>query len=436
MSLDALFYPKSICLIGSSRIRERGNLVSPEIFSKIMNNLRNFYKGKLYVVDIVKSTTLPIADLYVVTLPEEETLNLLKDFRCKCCIILPGNFTQKTLLKQKMKEKEIRFLGPNSVCGVINTQNGLNTTFEKGIMPDKGNTSFILQSGGVGATILDFSYQSITGADKIVWIGNAWDIGFTELLEYLNREKSTKSIGMYLEGVQDGQKFVETVKKINKPVVALKGGVTKESGRRAMTHTSSLVGSPEIYSSVFKQLGIVEVKDVSGLYEVTNILSEEKSLSGDRVAIVSNVGGPAILAADYVYLAGLKLAKLSEETQNTIKRKFVEIEPINPVDLIADANRERLEFCLKHVLKDKNVDSVLVITMLKSCLLKPEETRVIGKIIKSFKKPIVYCVPAKDDWRFVNEVMKKEGVYVFDDLKNAVSALKSMHEYFMSKNKK
>ncbi len=434
MTLDSLFYPKSICLIGSSRIRERGNLVSPEIFRNIMNNLRTFYKGKFHAIDISKSTSFPEANLYIVSLPEEEIFAHLKDFKCKFCIILPGNFTQKTLLTKRMGEMGIRFLGPNSVAGIINTDNKLNTTFEKGLMPNKANFSIVSQSGGVGASVLDFSIT--TGISKLVWLGNGWDIDFDELLEYLGNDKQTKAIGIYIEGIKDGESFLETVKKIKKPIVALKGGLTKESAERAFTHTSSLAGSPEVYSSAFKQLGIIEVSSINQLFETTYFLSEGKEMRGDKVAIVSNVGGQSILAADYITKTKLKLVKFSENTQNAIQKKFIEIHPINPLDLIADANRERFEFCLKHVLKDKNVDAVLVINMLKSCTLKPEETKFIAKIIKKSKKPILDCVPAYEDWNKVKDVMSKEGIYVFNSMDNAVKVLEGMYEYFMFKKKK
>lgn len=433
---NALFYPKSVCLIGSSRIRERGNLVSHTVFRNIMNNLRTFYKGKLHVVDISKSTDFPKADLYVVTLPEEETFAHLKNFNCKFCILLAGNFTQKTLLSQRMKEKGIRFLGPNSVGGIVNTNNGLNTTFERGVMPKKGDASFVVQSGGVGASILDYSHADVFGVGKLVWIGNAWDIGFNELLEYLSKDKNTKSVGIYIEGIEDGSGFVETVKGIKKPIIALKGGVTEESKERAMTHTSSLAGSPEIYSSVFKQLGIVEVEGLAEFFESTSFLSGVKPMRGDRVAIVSNVGGPSILAADIIHKHGLKLSKLSEDTKSVIKSKYVMIESINPLDVIADAGKERFGFCLKQVLKDRNTDAVMVINMLKSCLLRADETKEIAKIIKRSKKPVVDCVPAREDWEEVRGVMGKEGVYVFDDLQRAAKALKAMHDYFMLKNKR
>ncbi len=203
-----------------------------------------------------------------------------------------------------------------------------------------------------------------------------------------------------------------------------------------MTHTSSLVGSPKIYSAALKQLGMMEVQDMLELYEVTAVLAEGKAMRGNRVAIVSNVGGPAILAADSVSHLGLSLAKLSEATKNAIKRKFVEIEPINPLDLIADANKERFDFCIKQVMKDENVDAVLVINMLKSCLLKSEETRSIAKIMRRSKKPVIDCVPMRGDWKTVGEVMGKEGVYVFDSLQKSAKALKSMCDYFMLKNKK
>ena len=429
MSLKKLFYPESVCLVGSSGIKERGNLVSPRIFRSISYNLRAFFKGKTTIADLEKTKQIPRTDLLVISLPEEITLKMIDEFDSVFCIILPGNYSHKKILIKDMKERQIRFLGPNSVCGIINTNNGLNTTFEKALMPSKGNFSIISQSGGVGASLLDLSISNFTGVDKLVWLGNGWDINFPELLRYFAEDKQTKSIGMYIEGIENGKDFIETAKKIKKPKIALKGGLSEQAAKRALSHTSSLVGSSKIYSSVFKQIGIIEVNSMNELYEIGCVLSQNKRMKGNRVAIVSNVGGPSILAADYVIRQGLELAEFSKKTTDTIKKRYPEISAINPLDLIADADAERYESCLKQVLNDKNVDAVLVINMLKSCTLKPEETRVIAKIIRKSKKPIVDCVPGLNDWEKVRRVMNRQGVYVFNDLERSVKILRAMYDY-------
>ncbi len=168
-------------------------------------------------------------------------------------------------LTRKMKERQIRFLGPNSVCGIINTDNGLNTTFERGLIPNRGYFSFITQSGGVGASIFDLSISNFTGVAKLVWLGHAWDIDFSDLIEFLSHDKQTRSIGLYIEGIEKGKEFIKTVKKVEKPIVALKSGSSEQGAERALTHTSSLSGSSRIYSSVFKQTGIIEVDSIKEL---------------------------------------------------------------------------------------------------------------------------------------------------------------------------
>lgn len=277
--------------------------------------------------------------------------------------------------------------------------------------------------------MLDLAVSSFVGINKLIWLGDAWDVSFPEVVRYLSKDRKTKSIGLYVEGIEDGLEFVEAVDKIKKPIVALKGGSSKEGAKRALTHTSSLSGSARIYSSAFKQSRIVEVQTVEELYETTHALSKRKRMKGNRVAIVSNMGGPAILAADYARKFGLKLPEFDRRTMIKIKRKYPWIHPINPLDLVADADEERYEFCLKEVMKDKNVDAILLVSLLKSCTLTPEETRSLAKISKKSRKPIINCVPAREDWEKIGGVMNSEGVYVFDNLERSVKTLRALHDY-------
>jgi len=425
MNLNRLFYPKNVCFIGSSKLKESENMISPEIFKRVFYNIKNFFRNESKIIDLEKTKNLPKADLYILSLPEQKTLELIEDFDCKFCIILPGNYKRKRRLMRKMSEKQIRFLGPNSVCGLLNTSNGLNTSFENQ-MPKKGDISFITQSGGVGATLMDISMSNFVGVSKLAWLGYGWDIGFPELIEYLSNDASTKSIGIYIEGIRKGSDFIKAVKKCQKPIVALKGGITEQSSKRAMSHTSSLSGSSIIYSSVFKQTGIIEAQTMKQLYQTTHILSKGKTMKNNRIAIVSNVGGPCILASDYCLENGLELPNFSKKTIEKINEKYPKMDVINPLDLVADADSKRYSFCLKQVLDDKNIDGVLVINMLKSCTLQPEHTKPIARIIKNSKKPIIDCTPGKEDWEKIRKVMENQGVYVFDDLKESVEVLRNL----------
>ncbi len=433
--LEYLFYPQSVCLIGNMDINE--NISSPENFDNIKNNLSAF-KGGVFFVDLKKGRYFPQADLYVVLLNEHDLLENVDKFSCKFCVILPGNYSQKKLIISKFKERGIRFLGPNSVCGIINTDNGLNLTFEKNIFPKRGNHSIVSQSGGVGAALLDIASQnsSIGGIGKLIWLGNAWDIGFSDIIHFLNSDRQTRSIGLYIEGLQNGKDFTYIVRKINKPIVALKSGIYQQSAKRALTHTSSIAGESRIYSSAFKQLGIKEVDDIDELYYTSYFLSLNNDVRGKRVAIISNVGGPSILAADILLDSKLELAELENKTVERIKKKYPMISVLNPLDIIADADGSRFEYCLTSVVNDRNVDAVLLINMLKSCTLKLEDVKIISDFIRKSQKLVIDVSPGIGDWKKIRSVMKENDIYVFNNLHQAVKIIKSMHDYYIYKNRK
>jgi acetyltransferase len=223
--------------------------------------------------------------------------------------------------------------------GVINTVNGLNTTFERDVMPRKGNISVISQSGGVGACLLDWACYYGIGVSKFAFMGDKVDIDDVDMLRYLSEDEDTKVICLYVEGVEKGRDFIDTAKETvkKKPILALKGGVTREAAKRALSHTASIAGSDVVFNAAFKKAGIIRVEDVEQLLDSAVALSKQPSLSGDNIAIVSNVGGPAILAADSIVKNGLKLATLSEKTRIEIEKRFPGVEAVNPIDMIADA---------------------------------------------------------------------------------------------------
>ncbi len=434
--LEELFYPKFVCLVGNSDLKE--NICTQETFSNIAHNLFTFFKGQTFIVDLKKDDNFPKADLYVVLLNENELLRNVDNFLCKFCVILPGNYSQKKLIVSKMKERGIRFLGPNSVCGIVNTDNGLNLTFEKDVFPRKGNHSLVSQSGGVGAALFDMASQksSAAGVSKLVWLGNAWDIGFSDILQFLNSDRQTRSIGMYIEGIEKGKDFINTVRKIKKPIVALKGANYKQSARRASTHTSSIAGESRIYSSVLKQLGIIQICDIDELYFTSYFLSLNQEMKGRKIAVVSNVGGPAILAADIIMDNKLELAEFEDKTAENIRRKYPMISTINPLDIIADADGLRFEHCLANVINDKNVDAVLVINMLKSCILKLEDITKISHTIKHSRKIVIDVVPGVGDWKKIKRIMANDGIHVFNNLHQSIRILKAMHDHYIYKNRK
>jgi acyl-CoA synthetase (NDP forming) len=445
-----LFEPRSVVLIGSSRIQEKVGMTSPRLFESVVHNMRKFFEGQTFVLDIERKKgddhfeDLPeTPDLGVIMLPPKASIQ--QSERCakigvKALVMITGGYRyrHRKQLKGLRSEYGIRVLGPNTILGVVNTGNGLNTTFERDVMPKKGNISVVSQSGGVGALLLDLACFYEIGISKFAFMGEKIDINDVDLLRYFNEDPVTKVICLYMEGIEKGREFVEAARNVvkKKPILALKGGVTKEAARRAKSHTTSMAGSDIVFDAAFKKSGIIRVGDTEELLNAAVAFAKQPPLSGDNVAIVSNVGGPAILAADAVVKNGLNLAPLSEKTRSKIERRYPGVEAINPIDLIADARAERYSFVLDSVLSDPNVDGVLVINMLKSCFFEPDDAVAIAKIAKKKPGKPVLDVPAgAEDFAMVYKVLRNTSIPVYNLPEKAVRAMKTLRTYHKTVDK-
>jgi len=440
-----LFEPRSVVLIGSSKIREKVGMTSPWLFENVIHNMTKFFEGKTFVLDIEEERDydqledLPeTPDLGVIMLPPKASIQ--QSERCakigvKALVMITGGYKNRhrQQLMSLKREYGIRILGPNTILGIMNTANGLNTTFERDVMPKRGNISIISQSGGVGALLLDLACFYDIGISKFAFMGEKIDINDVDILRYFNEDPETKVICLYMEGIEKGREFVEAAREIvkKKSILALKGGVTKEAARRARSHTASIAGSDIVFDAAFKKAGIIRVGDAEELLNAAIALAKQPPLSGDNVAIVSNVGGPAILAADAVVKNGLKLAHLSEKTKKKIEDRYPGVEAINPIDLIADARAERYSFVLDLVLSDPNVDGVLVINMLKSCFFEPEDAVAIAEIAEKHSgKPVVNFPAGGEDFTLVLKVLQETSIPVYNLPEKAAGALKALRTYY------
>lgn len=439
-----LFEPRNVVLIGSSKIREKVGMTSPWLFKNVIHNMNKFFEGKTFVLDIEgekgydQLKDLPeTPDLGVIMLPPKASIQ--QSERCakigvKALVMITGGYKNRhrQQLTSLKREYGIRILGPNTILGVINTANGLNTTFERDVMPKRGSISVISQSGGVGALLLDLACFYDIGISKFAFMGEKIDINDMDILRYFNEDPETKVICLYMEGIEKGREFVEITREIvkKKPILALKGGVTKEAARRAKSHTASIAGSDIVFDAAFKKAGIIRLGDAEELLNAAIALAKQPPLSGDNVAIVSNVGGPAILAADAVVKNGSKLAHLSEKTKKKIESRYPGVEAINPIDLIADARAERYSFVLDLVLSDPNVDGVLVINMLKSCFFEAEDAVTIAEIAEKHSgKPVVDVPAGGEDFTLVYKVLRGTSIPVYNLPEKAAKALKTLRTY-------
>lgn len=441
-SVKYLFEPRRVALIGSSKLREKVGMTSPHLFTNVIYNMRKHFKGKIVIADINKKTlkdrveeTKP--ELAVIMLPPSLSLQQAKkcvDYGVKALVMITGGFKnhQRQQLVQLRNEHDIRILGPNTIMGVVNTANGLNTTFERGLMPPKGNIAVISQSGGVGACLLDWACFYGVGISKFAFMGDKIDVNDVDLLEYFNQDPKTKVVCLYMEGVENGRKFIETAQTVvkKKPILAVKGGITKEAAQRALSHTASMAGKDEVFDAALRKAGIIRAEDLEELLNAAIALSKQPPLKGDKIAIVSNVGGPAILAADAVAKNGLKLAQLSESTKKEIETRYPGVDASNPVDMIADAKAERFATVLRLVLADSSVDGVMVINMLKSTFFEPKDALVVAKTVKKFSgKPVVDVPAGGEDYNRIRKTLGKSNLPLYNLPEKAARALKALRLY-------
>ncbi|NIR86460.1 CoA-binding protein, partial [Candidatus Bathyarchaeota archaeon] len=312
--VKSLFEPDSVVLVGSSKIQEKVGITSPWLFESVIYNMTKFFEGKTYVLDVdgKKEYKTPeelpeTPDLGVIMLPPELSIQQSEKYAkmgVKALVAITGGYSgrQRQQLTNLKEEYGTRILGPNTIMGVINTDKGLNTTFERDVMPRRGSISVMSQSGGVGACLLDWACFYKIGISKFAFVGDKIDVSDVDLLRYFSEDQQTRVICLYMEGIENGREFIEVARGVvkKKPILVLKGGATKEAARRALSHTASIAGSDIIFDAAFRKAGAIRVEDTEELFNAAIALSKQPPLSGDNIAIVSNVGGPAILAADAV----------------------------------------------------------------------------------------------------------------------------------------
>ncbi len=444
VEVKSIFEPHNVVLIGSSVIKEKVGMTSPKLFNDVIYNMKRFFRGKTYILDLegkVGHANLDelaeTCELAVIMLPPKESIAQAEKcakMGCKAIILIAGGYkdSQRARLLKLKDKYDVRLLGPNTIMGAINTLNGLNTTFERRMMPKRGSISVISQSGGVGSCLLDWACFYRVGISKFAFMGDKVDVDDVDILQYLGSDESTKAICLYVEGIKKGREFIEQATKVvrQKPILILKGGLTKESAQRAKSHTASVAGSDEVFDAALKKAGIIRADNAEELMNMALALSKQPPMRGDNVAIVSNVGGPAILAGDAVAKQNLRLASLSEGVKRKIESLYHGVDAANPIDIIADARGERYRKVLDLVLADHNVDGVLVINMLKSTFFEPKDARVIQRVVpKHPHKPVVDFPGSGEDFARVYRVLGNTNIPLYNMPEKAVKALRALRDY-------
>jgi len=415
MPLSALFYPKSTAVIGASK--EEG-----AVGYEISKNLKTQgYKGKLFLVNpkggklfgqkVIEdlSEIKHGIELAIVAIPAKLVSNEVKklaQLKIKALIVISAGFSESGNEKGEEElakiclENKITLVGPNCL-GIINPQINLNASFAP-LMPQKGDIAFISQSGALCASILDYAAREKIGFSKFISVGNKALVGETDLLEYFYSDPSTKVIGMYVEELENPELLEELSKRItrgksHKPIVILKAGKTASGQKAALSHTGSMGGADTAYDSLFAQSGIIRAQTIEELFDYMVIFSRNKSYTSENVAVITNAGGPGVLSADSLTSNGLKLAKLSMETENRLREFLPKASSTaNPVDILGDADSSRYEKTLELIINDPNVDALEIILTPQSMTEVQKTAQAIVKAKKHFKKPIIAAFMGKN----------------------------------------
>ena len=304
--------------------------------------------------------------------------------------------------------------------------------------PSPGPISFVCQSGAVGSAILDLATGKKHKFSKFISYGNATTIDESDIIEYLSKDKTTKVICAYIEGIKDGEKFFKIAKKVSKkkPIIVYKGGLTEEGSKAAISHTGSLAGKKEVYFGIFKQTGIIKASSLEEMFDIASLIEENTKLKGNKIQIITNGGGYGIITTDNIAESkNLKMANLSNFTIRKLKSKLPSTINIhNPLDLVGDATNERYELAIKECIRDKNINALIVIALIQTPGINKDLNKIILKYKKKTTKPIIVVATGSEPTEEFLESLEDLDIVNYNFPENAVKSLDLL--YYYEKKKK
>jgi acetate---CoA ligase (ADP-forming) len=396
--LQNLFNPKSIAIVGASEeVGKVGNVIAKNI-------LELGYQGQVFLVNQKYETLFgqkcykslneieSEVDLAIIVIPAKFVNSVINDAedKVKNFVVISAGFgetneeghAREKELAEIAEKNNLNILGPNCL-GFIIPSLKLNASFAGGL-PEAGNISFVSQSGALAVAMMDIAKKENMKFSNIVSVGNKMQISESELLEYLDQDANTKVIGMYLEGIKDGQKFIEAASRVvkNKPIVILKAGKTEKAQQAIASHTGALAGSDDIMDAVFAKTGVIRAQTMDDFLSFLQLASFTEAPKNNEVIVITNAGGLGVLTTDAFQDKKIKLAEISEKAKKNLA-KFLPSEGslANPIDVLGDADEKRYAKTLE-VVKKENADTII-------CLLTPQDQTPVRKIaqkIINFKK--------------------------------------------------
>ncbi len=448
--LSSLFTPKNVAVVGASAAPHKighlvvNNLVSAGFTGGIfpINPAGGRICGldALHSVADIPAAALPL-DLAVICLPAQKVPAALEELAAlptRAVTIISAGFKETggagVLLEEEVKSLAKRhnmaLLGPNCM-GLVNTRANLNSTFAEGKV-NMGNMGFFSQSGALCVAIFDWAREQNIGFSVFVSLGNKAIVDESDLLLYLADDPDTKVILGYLESVESGQRFLQNAHTATrkKPVVLLRAGRTAAGARAASSHTGALAGADMAYEAAFRQTGIIRAARMEDLFNLAQAFASQPLPKGDGVAVVTNSGGPGIVAADACETAGLRLAGLSQATVETLKEMLPSYAALyNPVDVIGDATAETISQAVDVVLRDQAVFSLLALVAPTARTPVEDVARQLLAVIARHDKPVFCCFMGGHGVAEGRGIMLEAGVPCYQFPEPAIDAIQAMHKH-------
>jgi acetyltransferase len=445
--LEVFFKPRSVAVIGAT---DRPGHVGRSV---LWNLISSPFGGTVYPVNLNKNSVLgikaypsvrslpEIAELAVVVTPAETVPGVIEECALagvKGAVIISAGFREAGQRGIEL-EREIlaaarpagmRIIGPNCL-GVMCPISGLNATFAHTVARP-GSVAFVSQSGAMCSAILDWSLREQIGFSAFISAGSMLDVGWGGLIDYLGDDPHTRSIAVYMESIGDARSFLSAAREValNKPIIVIKAGRTEQAAKAAASHTGSMAGSDEVLEAAFRRVGVLRVNSISDIFYMTEVLANQPRPTGPRLAIVTNAGGPGVIATDALLTQGGELADLSPATVEELN-KFLppHWSHNNPIDIIGDAGPDRFEKAVEVVSKDPNADGLLVIMTLQGTTNPAAIAEKLTRFAKLGRKPILASWMGGEGAAQGQMMLNRAGIPTFPFPDTAVTAFHYMWKY-------
>jgi acetyltransferase len=445
--LDVFFSPKTVAVIGAT---ETPNSVGRTV---LWNLVTSPFGGTVYPVNPKRPSVLGVkayqsisdipeqVDLAVIVTPPPSIPGIIRECGengVRGAIVISAGFKEigpegAELERQLLKEAQeagIRVIGPNCL-GVMSPLSGMNATFATTIARP-GSVGFISQSGALCTAVLDWSLKEMVGFSAFVSVGSMVDVGWGDLIYHLGNDPRTKSIVIYMESIGDARSFLSAAREValNKPIIVIKPGRSAAAAKAAASHTGSLTGSDEVLEAAFRRSGVLRVNNIADLFYMAEVLSKQPSPKGPRLTIVTNAGGPGVLATDALIMGGGELADLTPETM----AEYNAVLPAtwshnNPVDIIGDASPERYAKALEIAAKDPNSDGMLVILTPQAMTDPTRIAEQLKPLARQEGKPLIASWMGGVDVAAGEEILNRANIPTFPYPDTAARAFNYMWRY-------